>query len=79
VAVRVVDREVVVEVPQVHVVPAIPRLGGCAPALHQLAHQLDTGRFYDRDLPELLRAVEVLLAALSRRPAPRRPRQRPLR
>ena len=81
VAVRIVDRPVAVEirvrVPREVEVPTVPRGAAWAPALLELAHQLDTGRFYDRDLPELVDAVQVLLGALSRRPAALRLRHRP--
>ena len=79
VAVQIVDRAVEVEVPvivtQSVAVPTMPRGAGWAPALCELAQQLDTGRVYDRDLPELVDALNVVLAALGRRPAViRRPR-----
>lgn len=81
VAVRVVDRAVAVEVPvsilQRVEVPTNPRGPGWAPALHELAHQLDTGRIYDRDLSAIVDGVEALLASLSRRSASHRPRPRP--
>jgi hypothetical protein len=54
-------------------VPTAPRGAAWKPALLELAHQLDTGRFYDRDLPELVDALHALLAALSPRPAANRP------
>ena len=79
VAVQVVDRTIEVEVPvivaQPVAVPTKPRDAGWAPALRDLAQQLDAGRVYDRDLPELVDALNVVLAALGRRPAvARRPR-----
>jgi hypothetical protein len=36
-------------------------------ALHELAHQLDDGRVYDRDLPDLSVALDAVLEAYSRR------------
>ena len=56
-------------------IPTAPRGAGWPPALRELAQQFDTGRVYDRDLPELVDALNVVLAALGRRPAvARRPR-----
>ena len=69
---QIVDRAVEVEVPvivaQPVAVPTVPRGAGWAPALRDLAQQLDAGRVYDRDLPELVDALNVVLAALDRRP-----------
>lgn len=70
-AVQVVDREVEVAVP----IPAVrtveiivpPRGPGWIPALYELARALDTGRFYDRDLPELADALGAVAQAYERR------------
>jgi hypothetical protein len=73
VAVKVVDRVVEVEKPVTvveHVeVPTLPKGPGWAGALHELARQIDTGKVYDRDLPALANALEVVITALNRRPA----------
>lgn len=71
-AVRVVDRTVEVEravrvVEQVEV-PTMPRGAGWAPALHELARQLDAGRVYDRDLGPLADGLAEVLNAMGRRP-----------
>lgn len=76
-AVRVVDRTVEVEravrvVEQVEV-PTLPRGTEWAPALHELARQLDAGRVYDRDLGALADGLTEVLNALQRRPAFRGP------
>lgn len=69
--VRVVDRIVEVErlVPVVQEVevPALPRGAGWAPALHELARQIDTGKLYDRDLPDLTAGLTSVLDALAGR------------
>jgi hypothetical protein len=44
--------------------------------LRELAVQLDAGRIYVRDVPELTTALETVYAALGRHPASRR-RSRP--
>ncbi len=72
-AVRVVDRTVEVErvvrvVEQVEV-PTLPKGPAWAPALHELARQLDAGRVYDRDLGALADSLTEVLDALRRRPA----------
>lgn len=46
---------------------------GWAPALHTLAHQVDTGRVYDRDLPALTDAYLAFGDALRRRSHPAAP------
>lgn len=71
---RVVDRtiEVTVTVPvleQVEVTVA-PKGARWAPALTELAHQIDTGTLYDRDLPALAAALSEVANALARRPGP---------
>jgi len=60
-----VEREVEVE--------TLPRGPGWAPALHTLAHQVDTGRVYDRDLPALTDAYLAFGDALRRRSHPAAP------
>lgn len=72
-AVRVVDRAVEVErfvrvVEQVEV-QALPKGAAWAPALHELARQLDAGRVYDRDLGALADGLADVLEALHRRPS----------
>ena len=73
---EVVDRVVEVErlVPIVERVEVPTKLTGAAwpPALLELAHQIDAGRVYDRDLPDLAHALSEILRALERRPAWRR-------
>lgn len=81
---RVVERVERVEVEverEVHVVeqvevPVTPRGPGWAPALAELARQLDSGRVYDRDLLALAQGLNEVLQALDRRPAWRRRRER---
>jgi hypothetical protein len=72
-AVEVVDRTIEVEkpVPVVETVevPTLPKGAGWVDALHELAHQIGTGKVYDRDLPALASALEVVITALNRRPA----------
>ena len=70
--VRVVDRTVEVDralrvVEQVEV-PTLPKGPGWAPALHELARQLDAGRVYDRDLGALADGLTEVLNAMHRRP-----------
>lgn len=76
VAVQIVDRTIEIEVPVTvieHIeVPTTPKGAGWADALHQLAHQVDTGKVYDRDLPALVEGVDALITALTRRPSVRR-------
>jgi hypothetical protein len=73
VAVKVVDRIIEVPVPVTAIetveVPALPKGAGWAGALHELARQIGTGKVYDRDLPALASALEVVITALNRRPA----------
>ena len=64
-AVRVVEREVEIRV------PAAPTRRDWARLLAELAHQLDDGRVYDRDLPQLAAALGRVLAACQRRPCVR--------
>ena len=71
-AVRVVDRVVEVE-RAVHVieqveVPTLPKGPAWAPALRELARQLDAGRVYDRDLGDLVESLDAVLDAVRRRP-----------
>jgi hypothetical protein len=76
VAVQIVDRTVEVERPVTVLeqvgIPTTPKGAGWADALHELAHQVDTGLVYDRDLPALLDGVDALVTALTRRPGLRR-------
>jgi hypothetical protein len=58
----VVERQVEVRV------PAAPTRRDWAPLLTELTRQLDDGRVYDRDLPEMATALGAVLAAYSRRP-----------
>jgi hypothetical protein len=58
----VVERQVEVRV------PAAPTRRDWARLLTELTRQLDDGRVYDRDLPELAAALGAVLAAYSRRP-----------
>jgi hypothetical protein len=62
-AIEVVER--VVEVPVVH--ERTPRREEWLAVLRELAHQLDAGRIYARDLPELQGALEQLTAAVQHR------------
>jgi len=75
-AVRVVDRNVEVEVPVPVVervkVPMAPSGAAWAPALLQLARQIDAGRVYDRDLLALDEALGEVLRSLARRGSPGR-------
>ena len=75
-AVTIVDRMIELEVPVTvveHVeVPTTPKGPGWAPALHELAAQIDTGKVYDRDLTALADGVDALITALNRRPGLRR-------
>jgi len=59
--VDVVERRVEVRVPVAPTRREWPRLLG------ELAHQLNDGRVYDRDLPDLARQLEPLLEAYWRR------------
>lgn len=72
--VRVVDRtiEVAVTVPVIEQVQVTvpPKGARWAPALTELAHQIDTGKLYDRDLPALAAALSEVANALTRRPGP---------
>ena len=61
-AIQVLERRV--EIPT----PVAPLAGTGRRLLGELAHQLDDGRVYDRDLPELTAALSAVLAAYSRRP-----------
>lgn len=68
---RVVDRAIEVALPvTVEVeVPVTPKGAGWIAALHELARQLNTGRTYDPDLPELNNTLNELMNAYARRPA----------
>ena len=48
--------------------PAAPTRRDWARLLTELTRQLDDGRVYDRDLPELAAALGPVLAAYNRRP-----------
>lgn len=69
--VRVVDRLIEVAVPVTVVeqvkVTVLPTGPGWAPALLELASQLDSGRLYDRDLLALASALQQVDQALARR------------
>ena len=49
-------------------VPAAPTRRDWTRLLTELTRQLDDGRVYDRDLPELAAALGRVLAAYNRRP-----------
>ena len=71
-AVRVVERIVEVQRPAPTLrAPKVPRLlprgAGWDNVLHELAHQLNTGRVYDRDLPDVTDALTTVTEALARR------------
>ena len=53
-------------------IETLPRGASWAPAVHQLAQDIDAGRVYDRDLPALLDAYAALERALHRRSLPGR-------
>lgn len=73
VAVTVVDRAIEVEVPVQVVrtvevkVPRMPRGSEWVQALHELARQLDGGSVYNRDLPALRSATNIVIDSLTRR------------
>ncbi len=48
--------------------PAAPTRRDWARLLNEFTRQVDDGRVYDRDLPELATALGAVLAAYSRRP-----------
>jgi hypothetical protein len=69
--VEVIDRLIEVE-KRVRVVerveiPAQPRRDEWAGLLRELARQLDSGRVYDRHLPDITVAIEEILSSLARR------------
>jgi hypothetical protein len=72
-AVEVVDRVITVEVEKPvqvvkHVeVPIAPKRGDWADLLVELAKQIDKGRVYDRDFPELAKGLKEVMTALGRR------------
>jgi hypothetical protein len=70
-AVEVVER--LVEVPVAR--ESTPRRADWPPLLVELAAQLDDGRIYARDLPDLGPVLSDLIAAFNRRQKPRRARQ----
>jgi hypothetical protein len=61
-AVQVVERRVEIPVPMPPTRRDWPRL------LNELAHQIDDGRVYDRDLDGLSSALTTVLGAMGRRP-----------
>jgi len=61
-AVEVVERVVTVPAPTMKT----PAHGAWPGLLRELAAQLDTGRIYDRERPELAVAIQGLLAAWTR-------------
>jgi hypothetical protein len=61
-AVEVVERRVEVRV------PVTPTRRDWAPLLNELAHQVEDGRVYDRDLAALAAALRTVLDAYGRRP-----------
>jgi hypothetical protein len=50
-------------------VPAAPKRADWPALLHELAHQIDVGRIYDRDLDDLAAAINAVVDACVRRPA----------
>ena len=61
-AVRIVERRMEVRS------PTAPTRRAWSALLHELARQLDDGRVYDRDLPDLTAAINPVWDAYSRRP-----------
>jgi len=49
-------------------VPTAPTRRDWVRLLHDLARQLDDGRVYDRDLPDLAGALDAVLQSYRRRP-----------
>ncbi len=77
VVMRIVEVEKPVPVPKRVAVQAIPKGGAWPEALAELVDQLDRGLVYDRHLPDLVRAINEVLAAMERRPSRQRsPRRR---
>lgn len=72
---RVVHHQAPPAAPSRPAAPTLPKGPAWAAAVHELSRQLDTGRIYDRDLPDLATAVADLATALQRRTA-RPPRRR---
>jgi hypothetical protein len=72
--VEVVDRVVTVEVDkpvrlvESVTVETVPRGRGWAEQLEELVTQVQAGRVYDRDLPELARVLEAVSRAIEQRP-----------
>lgn len=70
-AVEVVDRVIEVERPVQVVkrveVPVAPKPGDWPDLLRNLAGQIDAGRVYDRDLPQVAEGLEAVLVAIGRR------------
>lgn len=71
-AVEVVMRRVEVPIRAAQPAPLLPRHGAWAPLLRELADQLDTGRVYERDLPDIEVSLDAVLQAYSRRRSARR-------
>jgi hypothetical protein len=70
--IQIIERIVEVEAPAPTVraaeaPPPLPRGSGWDNVLHELARQLDTGRIYDRDLPDVTHALTAVTEALGRR------------
>ncbi len=65
---RVVEVEVPVTIIKEVEIEVMPKGASWANALTQLADQLDRGLVYDRDLPDLVTAIDEATAALARRP-----------
>lgn len=73
-AVEIVERVVHLPPPAVAATPAgptTPTHGEWVPLLRELADQLDAGRIYARDLPDLATALTDVLAAYERHPKTR--------
>lgn len=67
-AIQVVERVVQASEPP-PTARTIPTHGEWAPLLRELAAQLDAGRIYRRDLPDLTKAVATLFSAFDRHPS----------
>lgn len=66
-AVEVVERRVIVERATPAAAPTLPKGAEWVPVLTELAHQLDSGRIYDRDLGAIAQAAGAFSEALRRR------------
>jgi len=74
-AVEVVERRVEIPLPAPPTQTALrPGHRDWAPLLLELAKQLDAGRIYSRDLPELVDALNQVLEAHAAIPRPKQPR-----